>query len=100
MNTIPVKVVRFYLLENKKNTQKIMHYLKETANIRGATLIRGIAGYGEDSEENAGLIGISFELPVIIEFFDEESKVNAALDYLTTITKPQHLLTWQAQANS
>jgi len=40
-----------------------------------------------------------WELPIIIEFFDSEDKVQIALEYLSEIVKKEHLVYWKAKSN-
>ena len=100
MNTVKVKMVRVYLTQTKKNTDKIIDHLKKEIKIRGVTLFRAVSGYGDSGEHSASFIDISMDLPMVIEFFDDENKVNLALDYLATLVKAEHIVCWDALANA
>lgn len=100
MNTVKVRMVRVYVTQTKKNTDKIIQHLEKEIKIRGITLFRAIEGYGDSGEHSASLIDLSMNLPLVIEFFDDEAKVALALDYLATIIKPEHIVTWDAFANA
>ncbi len=62
-------------------------------------MFRAIKGIGETGEHSSNLLDMSLDLPLAIEFFDEPQKIETALEYLTTIVKPEHIVCWQAQAN-
>jgi len=47
----------------------------------------------------AGLLELSLDLPVIIEFFDRPDKVAEVLPLLNQMVGPGHILSWPAQAN-
>ena len=52
-------------------------------NLAGATVIRGIMGFGADSRmHSAKLLRLSEDLPVVIEIVDTEEKLNTLLPFL------------------
>jgi hypothetical protein len=92
-------MVRVYITESSKLLSPILQYLVKTAKIRGVSVFRAIKGIGETGEHTSSLLDLSLDLPLAIEFFDEESKIEKAIEYLSTIVKPEHIVSWQAQAN-
>lgn len=56
--------------------KKILEILRENG-IAGATVLRGIAGYGKSSIlHTASILDISSDLPIVIEIVDTEDKIN------------------------
>lgn len=54
--------------------------------IAGATVLRGMLGYGASSViHSAKLIDISENLPVIVEIVDEEAKINSFIPVINDI---------------
>jgi uncharacterized protein len=52
-------------------------------NLAGATVIRGIMGFGADSRmHTAKLLRLSEDLPIIIELVDTEENLNKLLPFL------------------
>lgn len=52
-------------------------------NLAGATVIRGIMGFGADSRmHSAKLLRLSEDLPVVIELVDTEENLNKLLPFL------------------
>lgn len=52
-------------------------------NLAGATVVRGIMGFGADSRmHSAKLLRLSEDLPVVIELVDTEEKLNTLLPFL------------------
>ena len=100
MNTVKITMVRVYLTECKKNTDKIIDHLKKKLHIRGATVFRGISGYGDSGDHQSMLINIVIEAPIVIEFFDEPHKITTALNYLSTVINAEHIVSWDASVNS
>lgn len=100
MKTIDVLIVRIYITEASHLLNKIIDYLKNDAKIRGVSVFRAISGYGETGGHTSSLIDISLDLPLTLEFFDnDKNKIKKAIDHLGTIVKPEHIVFWEASAN-
>lgn len=100
MKTIDVLIVRIYVTEASHLLNKIIDYLKKDVKIRGISVFRAISGFGETGSHTASLLDLSLDLPLTVEFFDDDiSKIEKALDHLGTIIKPEHIVSWQAKAN-
>ena len=100
MNQSEVTVVRVYCSETGHQHQKILDLLHRDHRIAGVTAFRGIAGFGKSGQvHEAGLLELSLDLPVIIEFFDRPDKVAEVLPVLNQMVGPGHILSWPARAN-
>lgn len=57
--------------------------------IAGATVLRGIMGYGATSRyiHSAKILEISTDLPIVIEIVDSEEKIKMLLPYLDEIVE-------------
>ncbi len=96
-----VTVVRIYLTEGETQLKNLIKRLRDWEKLRGVTVFRGIGGYGDSGElHSADILGISLHLPVVVEFFDEEEKINRIIEHLGDQIKPGHMLKWTAQINS
>ena len=101
MKTIDVFIVRIYITEASHLLKKIVTYLKNDAKIRGVSVFRAISGFGETGNHTTSLLDLSLNLPLTIEFFDDDkNKIEKALDHLGTIVKPEHIVLWEAKANT
>jgi hypothetical protein len=95
-----VTLVRIYCSEAGHQHQKIIDMLHQDHRVAGVTAFRGIAGFGKSGHiHEAGLLDISLDLPVIIEFFDRPDKVANVLPLLNEMVGPGHIVSWSAQAN-
>jgi uncharacterized protein len=55
-------------------------------NMAGATVVRGIMGFGADSRlHSAKLLRLSEDLPVVIEIVDTEEKLNGIIPFLDEV---------------
>lgn len=100
MKTVDVLIVKIYISEASHLLNKIVDYLKKDAKIRGVSVFRAISGFGETGNHTALLVDLSLNLPLTIEFFDDDkTKIEKALTHLNTIVKPEHIVIWNAKAN-
>lgn len=99
MKMTKVVIVKIYITESSQLLNKIVNYLTKEIEIRGVSVFRAISGFGETGRHAASLIDLSLDLPLTIEFFDSKEKIEPALEYLSTIIKPEHIVFWEAHAN-
>jgi hypothetical protein len=100
MKKTEVLMVRIYITESSKLLKGILTFLKNDAKIRGVSVFRAISGFGDTGNHQASLIDLALDLPLVIEFFDQEDKINQTLEQLTKTVKSQHIVTWKANAIS
>ena len=92
-----VTVARIYVTEGEHAHEKIFQRLHDEHKVKGVTVFRGISGFGKSGEtHSATLLDMSFDLPVIIEFFDSEERVREALVSISDLIDPGHVLTFDA----
>jgi uncharacterized protein len=57
-------------------------------NLAGATVLRGIMGFGADSRmHTAKVLRLSEDLPVVVEIVDSEEKLNTLLPFLDEVVQ-------------
>lgn len=84
--------LRIYIGESDRYKGKplylyILHQLKKMG-VRGATVYRGIAGYGSHSLiHTVDLFRLSEDLPIVIESIDEEEKIKSVLPVIEEIVE-------------
>ncbi len=101
MNMHDVTIVRLYLSEGEAQLDSLMKRLRDWEKLRGLTVFRGISGYGDSGViHSADLLDLSLHLPIVVEFFDEEEKINTVLEHISDQIKPGHMLKWTAQLNA
>jgi len=100
MNMREVTVVRIYLSEGETQLKNLMKRLRDWEKLSGLSVFRGISGYGESGViHGADVVDLSMHLPIVVEFFDEEEKINNILEHLSDQIKPGHMLKWSANTN-
>ncbi len=101
MNHKPVTMVRIYLTEGEAQLKTLMKRLHDWEKVSGVTVFRGISGFGESGIiHDSGLVDLSLNLPIVVEFFDAPDKTRAILEHLNEFIKPGHIVTWEAQVNA
>ncbi|MEE8118474.1 MAG: DUF190 domain-containing protein [Gammaproteobacteria bacterium] len=54
-------------------------------------------GFGPSGKiHQAGLIDLSTDLPLVVEFFDDPARIATTLEHIREIIDPGHIVTWQA----
>jgi PII-like signaling protein len=97
-----VTVVRIYLSEadhgrRKTLMQEILNILHDQHRVRGVTVFRGIAGFGEAGEVHASdALRLMVDLPLVIEFYDKPAVVEAVLGLLKDLIPAGHIVSWEA----
>jgi len=86
------KLLRIYVGESDRLKGKSLYeaiVLKaRELNLAGATVFRGIMGYGASSRiHSIKLLRLSEDLPVMIEIVDSEDKINKILPFLDETVK-------------
>ncbi|RMA97733.1 DUF190 domain-containing protein [Hydrogenothermus marinus] len=73
--------------DGKLTYKKIVEILREN-DVAGATVFRGILGYGASSRiHEAGILSLSSDLPVVIEVVDKKERIDKVLPLLDNIIK-------------
>jgi hypothetical protein len=99
---IEVTVVRIYLSEadhgRRKNLmQEVFNILHDQHRVKGVTVFRGIAGFGDSGEVHAAdLLRVMVDLPLVVEFFDEPNIVEAVLPLLRGLVPQGRIVSWSA----
>ncbi|HFQ92135.1 MAG TPA: DUF190 domain-containing protein [Chromatiales bacterium] len=97
MKTTEVTMVRIYLTESKAKLDALLKRLHDWEHVRGVTVFRGITGFGQSGVmHTASIVDLSLDLPVVVEFFDEPSKVDTIIEHLAEMVDPTHIVSWQA----
>ncbi|MEZ5672107.1 MAG: DUF190 domain-containing protein [Thiotrichaceae bacterium] len=75
-----ITLVRIYLTENEKNLSSLLQYLHDESRLHGVTVLRGVSDFGKSGKiHSSHLIDLSFDLPIIVEFFDTTDKISHIL---------------------
>ncbi len=97
-----VTMVRLYLSEadhshRKTLMQEILSILHDQHKVRGATVFRGIAGFGHTGEVHASdMLRILVDLPLVIEFYDTPAVVQSVLELLSDLIPEGRAVSWPA----
>lgn len=100
MKMIEVTMVRIYLNEKEAHLESLLQRLHDWEKVRGVTVFRGISGYGASGGvHTSSFADLSFNLPLVVEFFDEPGKIDTILEHLNNTIKPRHMVKWSAWVN-
>lgn len=85
-------MLRIFIGESHRHEDKplyvhLVEFCKKNG-IAGATVFRGILGYGKSSIiHKAGILSFSSDLPILVEVIDCEEKINKVLPHLSGLIK-------------
>ena len=100
MSQTEVTMVRVYLTEQDVHLKDLLAQLNARHQVRGATVFRGVAGFGESGVmHSSSLLDLSMDLPMILEFFDRPERAQAAVDWLETLVGTGCIVCWNARIN-
>lgn len=97
-----VTIVRIYLSEadhGPKRTlmQDVLNILSKQHKVKGVTVFRGIAGFGNSGQVHASdMLRIMVDLPIVIEFFDTPQVAQAVLTVLRPLIPDGRIISWSA----
>ncbi len=85
-------LLRIFMSETARLNGKLLYeeiiMKAREMKLAGATVIRGVMGFGADSHlHSAKLVDLGSNLPIIIEIVDQEDKIEKILFYLGEILK-------------
>ena len=93
-------MVRVYLTEHEAHLKHLLTELNARHQVRGATVFRGVAGFGESGViHSSSLLDLSLDLPMILEFFDLPERAQNAVDWLETQLGTDCIVCWNARIN-
>ncbi len=88
-------LVRIYLSEQDGQMDRLIDLLHDRETLSGLTLFRGTAGFGASGKiHGKGLIDLSLDLPLVLEFFDQADKVATVLSDLRPLLNTGHIISW------
>ncbi len=93
----PIVIVRVYITESRAHVARILKLLRKSDRLRGATVFRGIAGFGTSTPEEADAAAPT-DPPLVIEFFDTEQAVNDTIKFIKSMIEPHHIVTIRAES--
>ena len=95
-----ITVARIYITEAEHVHEKIFKHLHDEHKVKGVTMFRGVAGFGESGKtHSSNLLDMSFDMPIVVEFFDEDARVRAALESLSDLTSSCRVITFAAESS-
>jgi len=74
-------------IDGKPLYKHLVHYFKQKG-FSGATVFRGIYGFGKKSQmHSANVLRLSYDLPILIEVVEQEEKIHSILPEINEFVK-------------
>jgi len=94
-----ILLARIYLTEGQHVHKEVMQRLHNQEKVKGVTMFRAISGYGSSGiVHQSTLVDLSLDLPLVIEFFDTPENVQRAIDSLSDLVQPDHVITFAGES--
>ena len=94
-----VKMTRIYLSEEAPLLKELFDYL-HNQKVKGATIFRGVKGFGASCKmREAHLLDLHFDLPIVLEFFDEPARIDEILSHFSEKIESGRMVQWLAEVN-
>lgn len=91
-------LVRVYLTEGRGALKPLLRCLQEELGIAGATVTRGVAGFGtRGATRDSNLLMLSTDLPLVLEFFEEPARARTAIERIKAVAQVSHIVSWPVQ---
>ncbi len=101
MSHTEIRFARVYLHEGQHLLKDILTLLHDDEQLKGVTVLRAISGFGDSGEmHTASLVDLSFDLPLTIEFYDTEMKVESVIARLQAEFELKHIISWPAVSHT
>lgn len=97
-----VTMVPIYISEadhgrRKTLMREVLNILHDQHRVKGVTVFRDIAGFGDTGEVHASdILRVMVDLPLVIEFFDTPAIVQAVIALLKDHVPEGRTVSWQA----
>ncbi len=86
-----MKLARVYVTEGRHQHKKLMKRLHDDEKVKGVSMFRAISGFGRNGHiHSSDLLTLSFDLPIVVEFFDEDEKIDKIVNDLKDIVPTGH----------
>lgn len=91
-------LVRVYFTEASGARKPLLHCLHDETGIGGATVTRGVAGFGTRGRvRDRTLLMLATDLPLVLEFFEEPARACVAIERIKAVAQVSHVISWPVQ---
>lgn len=92
----PVTLVRVYTDDSHDHVNKTLAQLHKRRDVIGATIFRGIAGFGDQGHIHQNtLLDLSGHLPIVIEFYHKNEKSEELICFIHEQISNAHIISWE-----
>ncbi len=90
-----VTLVRVYTDDTHGHIGTMLDKLNARDDVIGATIFRGIAGFGAQGIYKSSLLDLSGHLPIVVEFYHSSDKADEVIQFIHEQIKNAHIISWQ-----
>jgi PII-like signaling protein len=92
-----ITLIRIYTDDSNGHINQMLEQLHQRDDVNGATIFRGIAGFGKEGRiHQSSLLDLSSQLPIVIELFHKSTQSEELINFIHTQISNAHIVSWDA----
>ncbi len=97
INKQKVTLIRIYTDDSHDHINQLLDQLHQRKDVVGATVFRGVAGFGQDRQIHQNhIIDLSSKLPIVVELFHKSENSDNLIQFIHQQVSHIHIISWNA----
>ena len=90
-----ITLIRVYTDDSHGHINKMLDKLHARDDVIGATIFRGVAGFGKEGHiHQSRLLDLSSHLPIVIELYHKNNQTEELIDFIHEQISNAHIISW------
>jgi len=89
-----ITLIRVYTDDSHGHINTMLEQLQNREDVCGATIFRGVAGFGIHGVHQSSLLDLSSQLPVVIELFHNSNESEELIQFIHEQISNAHIINW------
>ncbi len=89
-----ITLIRVYTDDSHGHINTMLEQLHNREDVCGATIFRGVAGFGLHGIHQSSLLDLSSQLPVVIELFHKSNESEELIQFIHEQIRNAHIISW------
>ena len=89
-----ITLIRVYTDDSHGHINTMLEQLQNRKDVCGATIFRGVAGFGIHGVHQSTLLDLSSQLPVVIELFHKSDDSDELIQFIHEQISNAHIISW------
>ena len=89
-----ITLIRVYTDDSHGHINTMLEQLQNREDVCGATIFRGVVGFGIHGVHQSSLLDLSSQLPVVIELFHNSNESEELIQFIHEQISNAHIINW------